>query len=423
MRRPIRKAPPLYSWLLGALMLTCSTPARDLFTFKVSVDQSPVVSKGVNDIRYFLELFDDVSLGEDYPNYNPDSSVVAIVDARGIKGILTYLPNSQELRLTLPQLGLDLRFPGRTREESQEMMEDWFKGDLDIAGSATTVQLKKLLHVLAKYSPVEPIAGNPNSLQSRMFMADFDRATLSPRVQLSGLPPDVGKPKGAFYVDADYGAVYRADAFDIYTVSLSLGGVINFQNRHWAMLLDWPFMGSWTENAESIFTYPGLGVQYRVTDWWDLTAFGRAGIGGSWKVGALGGIYSGTLTSYLHHDFGNISVGWGLLGGFSHTIDDIEIANYNITYGLLNYPLQTGLNFSGPLGFNLGSKSAGWSFYGNYTHLFGTDLFLEDFYELGAGFLLRTEARGTRTDWMRLRVGYLFGKDYQGLSTSLTFNF
>jgi hypothetical protein len=146
------------------LTLTCTAPARDLFTFDISVDNSAVVNNGVNDIRDFLELFDDISLKEIFPDYDPNSGVVALLNVRGIRGILSYEPNSTELRLAFPELGLDVRFPGGSREESQELLEEWLKGLSEIKDFATTAQLKTLLQAVVKYSPVEPVAGNPNSL-------------------------------------------------------------------------------------------------------------------------------------------------------------------------------------------------------------------------------------------------------------------
>lgn len=90
------------------------------------------------------------------------------IDFRGLALVTDYpIEGSSRLELSIPSLGISETFIGETRDDSLEMLKDYFKdGD----------HLNRIMKELASKSPVDPIAGNPNSLQSRMVSSIYDRS-------------------------------------------------------------------------------------------------------------------------------------------------------------------------------------------------------------------------------------------------------
>ena len=88
------------------------------------------------------------------------------------------------LTVTVPGV-LSISFDPGTLDEALEQFEDWAKGDFD---SATAEQglVTDLLQALVEESPVDPVAGNPNSLQSRMFGSDFRLGSQGPFTSSEG---------------------------------------------------------------------------------------------------------------------------------------------------------------------------------------------------------------------------------------------
>ena len=147
--------------------------ARDLFVAQISIDGQPVVTRSTNRARDIPELFDNGSLLEIDPGYDPNDPVSAGVDLRGLAASLSYSGADTALRLVVPGAGIDVSFDGGSRDASEELLENFLKGDFEVAGLSAT----DLVQALVAHSPVDPVAGNPNSLQSRMFAADFRMGT------------------------------------------------------------------------------------------------------------------------------------------------------------------------------------------------------------------------------------------------------
>ena len=57
--------------------------------------------------------------------------------------------------------------------------EEWLRGESDPSASSEEA-LTRMLQAFMAYSPVDPVAGNPNSLESRMFQGDFGLGSLGP---------------------------------------------------------------------------------------------------------------------------------------------------------------------------------------------------------------------------------------------------
>jgi hypothetical protein len=92
-------------------------------------------------------FFDNKSL-EFFPDYTPDSAVLARVDLRGVGLEVEYHQNSSVLIVRIPSKNFEVTFDGGNRNESQEQFEDWLKGDFE-SPAAPSRKLTTLLHIVS----------------------------------------------------------------------------------------------------------------------------------------------------------------------------------------------------------------------------------------------------------------------------------
>ncbi len=93
-------------------------------------------------------------------------------DYRGAPILMDYnVFGSAELQLRVPQLGITQPFiAGGSRDANVQAAWDWL---------VTTNVLGQLARDLAKTSPTDPVAGNPNSMMSTLVSNDYDTAFTS----------------------------------------------------------------------------------------------------------------------------------------------------------------------------------------------------------------------------------------------------
>lgn len=369
-------------WLVLALYGFSALPsgARDLFIADMEVNDESVF-QGTNKIFKIVDFFDNKSLEGFFPDYTPNSAVFARVDLRGLGVVIEYPENSPVLIFRVPGTRFEIVFEGETRDESQELFEDWLKGNYESA-SASDAKLTTLLQLLVRYSPVDPVAGNPNSLQTRMFLSDFDAGITGPFISASGRIEGI---KNQFTFGAEYG-FFDAGAFDGQVVNVPINYKWNLKSvPKLSIIFDLPVTLTRTESAWSYMASFGTGVQFRPTRWWSLTPMVRAGGVGSLDVGALAVLVSGSLTNYFHYKMGSTHLGFGTLGGISTTIDGIKIKGYDLSYELTNYVLRNGVDLTQQLDFNVLGNPAAFKLFFNFTQFWGNELYLNTFYDMGLG--------------------------------------
>ncbi|MFB8829410.1 hypothetical protein ACE0DR_08560 [Azotobacter sp. CWF10] len=97
--------------------------------------------------------------------------VSANINFRGLALQTGYpIESSPRLDLHIPALGISETFIGHTRSDSLKMLKEYFKN---------SDKLSDIMKELASKTPVDPIAGNPNSLQSRMVSNIYNHSFLS----------------------------------------------------------------------------------------------------------------------------------------------------------------------------------------------------------------------------------------------------
>lgn len=411
MPRTCRALRVLLAGILVAASGAGSASARDLFSASISIGGGPAATRSANKARHVPDWFGTASLQEIQPGYDATQAVAATLDLRGVTATAQYDALATTLRFNVPSAGIDVSFDGATREEAEATFQSWLEGehtDLLAPESAAT----QLFQALVAESPVDPVAGNPNSLESRMFAADWRLGTggATPRLGDGGLSPArLGALAGGGYT--------RADGFDVYAIDLPIHFRAGIGDTL-AVLIDLPIAFTATNGAWSGMGSGGVGLRVAPTSWWRLTPAVRVGGVGSPDVGALAALYSGSLTSEMRISLGPLAVGMGNMGGVAKSIDGIEVSGHTIEYKITNPMVRNGLWIEGSLGTDTLGTGVGWRIGASDVRFFGDDLYMENYQEVTAAL-----AAGLPLFGLQVELSYWVGRRTQGINGRLGLRF
>jgi len=393
-----------------------------------------------NDVRSIGDQMSSQALetlfpGEDFSNPNL-VDIDANLNLRGVLIRAAFVDDSSELVISAPFLDSDLLFNGDDRDGSVELFEKWLRGEFQDAAVPDTA-LTELLQELVAHSAVDPIAGNPNSLQTRMFEAAYftgSSGVYRPSPNAPGADEWTGKDHFRAQVRYDR---FKAGPWSGNVWEIGLDYQINFRHPKFAVLLDLPFTVSQTEGSESFLVSVGLGLQWRPTHWWNLTPSFRLGGAGSFKLGAVAIMANANLTSSMRWEIGasQFSLGGLELGtpdfelnignmfGWNGTFDDIVISDIRIAYELNNYAIRNGIDLTRRLnGRWLGGRPVV-KLYFTDTWILGSRLFLDHYNELGLQTGTQSQTGGQWRDNLAFSAGWVFGNRYDALQLKLSYRF
>jgi hypothetical protein len=395
---------------ITALVLAASAAAApalagDVFRGTFTVD-GQVRQAGTSNAEAFADLLKDSGLRSLFATYSSISAADVDASLRGVPARLTYNQGSPVLRLVIPSAGVDQSFNGATRDESQDLALKWLQGG---GGGALTRVLQQAVATTA----IDPIAGNPNSLMSQMGASDFASALGAG-----------GIAAGRFGFGARFGS-YSADGYDSRAYNLPLETSFDVAEGR-TLLVDAPLTLTSTEGAQSYAGSIGLGMRLPVSIGlpdalaWTLTPMLRSGAVGSVDLGAVGGIWSASLTSALD---------WRMAQGTRITLGNmvsrlqtlpISYAGYSASYELTNVMYRNGLVVAQDAGEWFGRPVRA-TFFAIDTRFTGDEVYVKSYREFGGYFTFGAQAgRGMGAMPLSLGVTMLSGdRGYQGFSINL----
>ena len=272
-------------------MTICSTNvfASDLFTADVTIGQGTLDEarerRGFSQATDVLRFVESNQLNMVFPGYNDNLSVSGLIDFRGLDMLVSFAEHSPTLRFEVGSLEIDESFHGQTREESVDQFVDFLKRD----GNSL---LNKIHKELARVSPVDPIAGNPNSLQSSLVNSAFDAGAFdTERSLVQGEKATERENLIGFRVSSGR---FEADNFSGTSISVPLSYTINFDSYPGMKLkFKVPLAYVAVEGADMYSVAPGLGLTVPVMQNWALTASLDYGLTGSYDAASVGQILGG----------------------------------------------------------------------------------------------------------------------------------
>lgn len=352
------------------------------------------------------------SLAEHFPNYTPTSPLVFGINLRGLESISSFAANSTQLVVTFPDTGRTFTFDGGTRDASLSLYKEFIQ---DAGGNG------HLLRSYARYSPIDPIAGNPTSLMSLMATGDYQLGRLSPYSGCScewNSQPVVHQ----FQLGVAGLRTFNREGFDSTLVNFPLRYSYS-PNLDWALILDAPITYIRNGGASSVVGSLGVGLRFPVTDFWALTGTSRFGFGGSLDLCASGAFYSAGINSQLDYNAWDLVFSMTNYVGYFTSVN-LWLSGVNFNYQLHNYIFKNGITITACDGFTLCGHPFGLNVSFVDTDFQREYLYISHYDEVG--FQIFTNGINPCLDYDCAILGftYMFGpKKYKGYNLNLTYQF
>jgi hypothetical protein len=258
-------------------------------------------------------------------------------------------------------------------------------------------------------APFNPVNGGPASLLPRFAGDDFEM----------GLDPQSAAEEAALtQIGFDY---VRLDVDDVTveTWSLPFRRTFPLEDPGWAVVVNAPVTFADVEGNTAVSGSAGVGLQFPVTESWQLTPTVRLGgvYSDDFNTMALG--YGGSLMSTFRFSFGDYDFELGNLVGYYRAEDAGGVVDDQIAYETENLTFRNGIVMSAPAEV-FDTRLDTQAFVIDTRHT-GDDLFVESYLEIGASVRPRdglfglppvrvglTGTLGDDVSGIRLNAGYRF---------------
>lgn len=386
--------------------------ARSLFELSVGVNNQSV-SLPTQEYSRIETLKDAFSQGDTLfrqinPAYSSTSVANITLNVRGLPVIASYTntTNPTALNFTVDSLGIDETFTGATRADSNQQFLDFIKAN----GNSI---LSRLLQGFVSNTPIDPVAGNPNSIMAKMSQDDY---RLGSGLNAGGEYNLLGTGLMAGYSEAG--------GFQTAFASVPLNYIYTLPNTSkppTLLILDVPLRYVNIQGASVVEGSIGVGATIPVHNTWSFTPMFRFGVVGSLDLGSIQSVYSGTVTSKYDFYYDDLKLSLNNMIGYYQTGN--LISNKLGDYDLQNVIFRNGLSLEGSLNFKMFDEPTSWELQFTDARVTGDKWFIDGFEEITATF--GTRRRQARMDWQTLRIGagLTLGKSFQGGQIMFTYRF
>jgi hypothetical protein len=445
------------------LALAVATPAqakKKPFVVMVSNGLGQQANAGFSSVSDTVDYLDPESLRQYFTTAETDQ-ITAVLDFRGLTGMtLDFAQNDGRLIFSVPQLGFTKTFGAAVICASQFECADARRQalrDLRDFLESDPVFLKRLLTALVRYSPIDPLAGNPDSLFSRSMRADFQNGFTHKVSQIWGCKTtafnEYGKgiqvasagDVGDIFADArareaelqgqneiGFGLQYATTTADStggnyettsYAVPLSYTIKLDSDPRK-KVRVDLPLGYSDTDGAESYSLGFGIAYTHPLSDVWTLTPSVGAGATGSDDLGSAGGVASYSLTSAYTWRPGGWALSMGNALGKYEALA-LKIGDVEAEAEISNTVFTNGLLLTGPnslIAHNLVLETSVTD-----TRITGDDVYADTYDEIGVALGYMRSDGGVIDSYSKIGLSYLKGtgdaEDISSLRLNLSVRF
>lgn len=394
--------------------------AQDLFSLTVDVNGASEKA-AFSSVEDLFDKFDKQGFQSIQSTYTDTSAATATINYRNLPIFIVTENNNKNITLLIPAIGLNQTFNSApNRDGNLDALTEFFKKD----GGSIISQLQKKL---AEVSPVDPIAGNPSSLQSTMVSAGFDQGftqyassikTATGSVQGNGNPSS----NGLIALGLRFGQ-YSQQGLTSRSITLPLGytyrGFKNGGELSINMPLTYGTVSSSSGTAKT--AQGGLGVAYRqpITNQWALTPAMNVAVAGSIDLGSVAAMQSFSLTSQYSFNHEGYEISIGNMVGLYNTLK-IQTKDFSYDPGIKNTIFRNGIMVSRPISL-LAQKDLSIEVSFINTQFTGTELYNKWTNELG--ITLGTSKSSSRPSYLRAGLTLLQGQKSRGVSANIGYWF
>lgn len=381
--------------LIALSLLVASSSYASIFEFKGTVGGT-TVTRGYDSFEDAYNSMKEENLQTTFSGYNGTQAASFELNFRGVPVTLAYpSASTTTLIFNIPALGINQTFTGATRKDSEQLWTDYLKNNTDL--------LEKLQKELVKSSPIDPIAGNPNSLMSRSVQMDYDqmlRSSSNQTTTTEGSSNRLGA--GLAYGQMTSDGQTNAASMKSTSYTLPLSYVHQFGETNHELYINMPLTYTTIDSAK-VYDF-NLSVTYRrpITENWVLSGTAGARATGSVELASLGTL--GNIAIMSSYTFSGS--GWQTTVG--NMISQYQSLTMRANGNSYNPNIQNTVYRNGVLvGLDSPIKDLNWEFSLVDTRFKGTELFNQYQDELGITFGTRRAAHSKEADF---RGGFTYIK-------------
>lgn len=396
--------------LLIAAALSQSAAAAPIF--QVTATTSTTVTLGFTSAQDAIDVIGPNKLGQYVPYTGVEAATIGL-NFRGLPMTVAH-PNGAGdplLTLSIPSLGIAQNFTGATRADSQRLLSDFFKsGDV----------LSQIMRRLAEVSPVDPIAGNPNSLMSQMVANDFNNSFFGVGSNLA--PPQAStndSTPNLIGIGLRFGQ-YRQGSLTSQNLTLPLSYTIrsNIDPRR-QLILSLPISQTDAEGSKAYYVGAGAAYRFPMNDNWTLTPSFSYAVTGAPDFGSVSQIAAASLSSTYVIPMKSYDLAIGNMVGFYKTLK-FSANGYSFDPNISNTVFRNGVMLSTPISFMGRKMSIEYSLID--TRFTGTALYNEGYDEIGITIGTNKNAQSARS-YLRGGISYLFSPQSKGFTVNIGYWF
>lgn len=402
-----------YALLLVIVSISVTLQAHQPYSAEIIVPPK-TADVDASSIVNLIQDLKEAALVQIVPVYVPEVTPVLFnINLRGILASASFAMNSTTLNVVIPQVGIVTSFTGATRDESYKLFRDFLHVDI--------FKNKNFLKANAKFSPIDPMAGNPNSLMFQMAQADYLLGRLTPLNGchcFQGTQPIVHQFQAGLTVGRTF-----AKEFDttIFTVPLRYSYSPCDSS---AFIIDAPITLLKNGGAYSVVGSAGIGWQQFFTSKWSLTPIFRVGAGESLDLTTGGAFLS----------YGIVS-NWNFLTSQNYVLSLTNSCSYcssfpihwggvTFNYRVYDWIFRNGLVFHTCEGYCFRGRPLNFSLTFVDSVLSGSSLYMMHYDEVGINLIANHIFPCLEYDCLSVGFSYQFGaKNFKGYLANLVYQF
>lgn len=350
--------------------------ASDIYNIKVDdITSGETFSKGSSNLSDIINLFETDSFIANLPGYNDTDNVKATLDMRGLPVNLSYIGN--KIIFNVPSINVNESFEGNTRDESNQLFEDWMKNN----GAGT---MEKIMKELARVSPVDPIAGNSNSVMFKSVESDFTSGFLNTASKQNNSTSNGNANQNTFSIMPSFKSL-DVDGKNSNSYSLPLEyAFVSKDDANQKLAFKLPLSYTEVEGATSYSLGLGLAYYQPITDEWTITPSLGYSMVGSIDLGTLAQVGSASLTSSYTYELNESQrLSLGNMVGYYSTVKFYS-GDYAYDPGIKNVVYRNALMYSIDTDNLMNNTSI--DLYAINTKFTGTELYNDQYNEFGFSF-------------------------------------
>lgn len=451
---------------IGAAILgfLCAQPAQAREPFELDITVvlgTQPLHFGFDSLADVIDQVDPERLRRDFSGRNPDLDFVQVVlDLRGLTSLLRFDDSSARLIFQVGDNGkiLDEEFGNAdpavcssadsckaARKAALDQLENYLKKNEE--------GLKRLLTAFARFSPIDPLAGNPGSLFSQRQTADFTQGFTHKVSQVWGCgttafnfsndrPIQVAAVGGTTDIFAE--AQARAAAlqaenelgmglllqnttaelsggdFKSTTISIPLSYTAKFDSDpRKKFRVDLPLSTTDVGGAASYSVGLGFSYSHPLSDVWSLTPAIGVGATGSEDLGSAGGVGAYSLTSAYTWRLGGYALSMGNSVGNYQALG-LKIGDIEAEADIKNTVFTNGFLLTGPNSLIAKNLVMEYSFVN--TQITGDEVYSDSSNEIGIALGYINTELGVISSYLKAGLSYLVADGNDGDINSLRLN-